>query len=98
MLERPVFLQGLFRYQGAGLDNPCPFASAVTYKVPEDKRAQLVYFRAGNPSDELVYVLFKRNSKAMRYFPVGARAASHVELGHEPGRIKTERFGPTGDA
>ncbi len=25
-------------------------------------------------------------------------AASLVELGHEPGRIKTERFGPTGEA
>src|SRR6266571_3873827 len=29
---------------------------------------------------------------------VEAAAASLVELGHEPGRIKTERFGPTGEA
>lgn len=29
---------------------------------------------------------------------VETAAASLVELGHEPGRIKTERFGPTGDA
>jgi assimilatory nitrate reductase catalytic subunit len=63
----------------------------VTYKVPEDKRAQLVYFRAGNPIDELVYILFKRNSKPMRYFPIGARPATHVELAVvedlEPGTI-----------
>ena len=29
---------------------------------------------------------------------VETAAASLVELGHEPGRIKTERFGPTGEA
>ena len=28
---------------------------------------------------------------------VETAAASLVELGHEPGRIKTERFGPTGE-
>ncbi|MBV8833430.1 MAG: hypothetical protein JO108_29890 [Acidobacteriaceae bacterium] len=91
MLEKPVFLQGLFPYQGAGLNKPRAFASALTYKVPEDKRAQLVYFRAGNPSDELVYVVFQRNRKPMRYFPIGARAATHVELAVvedlEPGTI-----------
>ena len=80
MLEKPVFLQGLFPYEGAGLNNPRRFTPELTYKVPEDRRAQLVYFRAGNPLDELVYVLFKRNGKPMRYFPVGAKAATHVEL------------------
>jgi len=29
---------------------------------------------------------------------VESAAASLVRLGHEPGRIKTERFGPTGEA
>ena len=29
---------------------------------------------------------------------VEAVATSIVELGHDPGRIKTERFGPTGEA
>jgi hypothetical protein len=80
MLEKPVFLEGLFRYPAAGLDNPRAFTSSVSYDVPDDKRAQLVYFRAGNPADDLVYVLFNRNSRPMRYFPVGARAATHVEL------------------
>jgi assimilatory nitrate reductase catalytic subunit len=80
MLERPVFLQGLFPYRSSGLNNPRPFTPELTYKVPEDKRAQLVYFRAGNPLNELIYVLFKRNGKPMRYFPVGAKADTHVEL------------------
>jgi hypothetical protein len=80
VLEKPVFLQGLFPYGGVGLTNPRPFVPELSYKVPDDRRAQLVYFRAGNPINELVYVLFKRNNKPMRYFPVGAKAASHVEL------------------
>lgn len=80
MLEKPVFLQGLFSYVGAGLNQPCAFASTVSYRVPLDRRAQLVYFRAGNPAEELVYALFQRDRKPMRYFPVGARAATHVEL------------------
>ena len=80
MLEKPVFLQGVFPYGGMGLTNPRPFVPELTYKVAEDKRAQLVYFRAGNPTDDLIYVLFKRNGKPMRYFPVGAKAATHVEL------------------
>ena len=80
MLEKPTFLQGLFPFEGAGLCQPKPFEPAVTYKVPFDKRSQLVYFRAGNPADDLIYLVFQRNGKPMRYFPVGAKAAMHVEL------------------
>src|SRR5579863_1031994 len=91
MLEKPVFLQGLFPFHGAGLNRPHPFTPELIYKVPNDRRAQLVYFRGGNPSDELIYVLFKRDSKPMRYFPIGAKAAVHVELAVvedlEPGTV-----------
>ena len=91
MLEKPVFLQGLFPFEGAGLNRPRAFTPALTYKVPPNKRAQLVYFREGNPADELIYVLFQRNSKPMRYFPVGAKGATHVELAVvedlEPGTV-----------
>jgi len=80
MLETPKFLQGLYSFEGAGLDKPVPLTPGVTYRVPFDKRSQLIYFRAGNPLSELIYILFKRDGKPMRYFPVGAKAASHVEL------------------
>jgi hypothetical protein len=80
MLETPVFLQGLYSFEGAGLDQPVALMPAIKYKVPFDKRSQLIYFRAGNPSSELIYVLFKRDGKPMRYFPIGAKAASHIEL------------------
>lgn len=80
MLEKPVFLQGLFPFEGAGLNKPRAVQPELSYKVPFDKRTQLIYFRAGNPTGELIYVLFKRNSRPMRYFPIGAKASVHVEL------------------
>lgn len=80
MLEKPFFLQGLYSFQGAGLEKPIALSPAITYKTPFDKRAQLVYFRAGNSCDEMIYLLFRRNAKPMRYFPVGAKSAMHVSL------------------
>ena len=80
MLEKPVFIQGLFSYVGSGLGNPAPFSPPVTYLVPPDRRAQTVYFRAGNPSPEMIYVVLTRRGIPMRYFPVGAKNAIHVPL------------------
>ena len=80
MLEKPVFLQGLFGYVGSGLGNPTAFSTPVTYLVPPDRRAQTIYFRAGNPSDELIYIVLTRHGTPMRYFPVGAKSAVHVPL------------------
>ncbi len=80
MLEKPVFLQGLFSYVGSGLENPTPFGPPVRYLVPPDKRAQTIYFRAGNPCPEMIYLVLTRRGVPMRYFPVGAKAACHVPL------------------
>ena len=65
MNETPKFIQGVFTYRGAGLTHPVPLTPAATYKVPFDKRAQLIYLRDG---------------KSMRLFPVGAKVAVHVPL------------------
>jgi hypothetical protein len=48
--------------------------------VPADKRAQLIYFRAGNSSGEMIYLVFIAGARTMRYFPVGAKGAIHVPL------------------
>jgi len=80
MLEKPKFLQGLFPFRGSGLEHAIPFSPELTYKVPFDKRSQLVYFRAGNSTSELIYLLVKRNNLPMRYFPVGAKDAVHISL------------------
>jgi hypothetical protein len=80
MLEKPAFIQGLFAYQGRGLESAIPFEPAVTYVVPSDKRAQTIYFRAGNAAAEMIYLVLTRNGEPMRYFPVGAKGAIHVPL------------------
>jgi hypothetical protein len=80
VLEKPAFIQGLFAWEGLGLDTPTPFAPRVVYKVPVDKRAQTVYFRAGNPSPEMIYLVLTAGGRAMRYFPVGEKGAIHVPL------------------
>ena len=80
MLEKPAFIQGLYGYEGAGLGKPISFQPRVTYVVPRDKRSQMIYFRAGNASGEMVYVALMRRGAVMRYFPIGAKGAVHVPL------------------
>lgn len=80
MLEKPAFIQGLFTYKGGGLDSPLRLDPPATYQVPADKRAQTIYFRAGNESHEMIYLVLTNGGKPMRYFPVGAKGAIHVPL------------------
>jgi hypothetical protein len=80
MLEKPAFIQGLFPFEGQGLAKPVSFDPPVTYTAPFDKRSQLIYFRAGNSSPELIYLALMRRGQVMRYFPVGAKGAIHVPL------------------
>jgi len=80
VLEKAAFIQGLFKWNGQGLETPVAFEPKVTYNVPADKRAQTVYFRAGNPLPELIYLVLTAGGRVMRYFPVGAKGAIHVPL------------------
>ena len=80
MLETPRFVQGIGTFVGKGLDSPIPFAPRLVYSVPHDKRAQLLYLRSGNSTDEMIYLLLSRNSRRMRYFPIAAKGAIHVQL------------------
>jgi hypothetical protein len=80
MLEQPQFLQGIFQFQGHGLDSPQPFSTPLVYTVPFDKRSQFIYFRAGNSSAELIYIALMKGGKPMRYFPIGAKESVHVPL------------------
>ena len=57
-----------------------PLSSTLSYVVPAGKRAQLLYLRAGNSTDELVSLIILRDGKPMRYFPLGAKADTHVSL------------------
>lgn len=80
MNEKPAFIQGLYTYEGCGLERPIPFQPRAVYVVPGDRRAQTVYFRAGNASPEMIYLVLTRRGEPMRYFPVGAKSAIHVPL------------------
>ncbi len=80
MLEKPAFIQGVFEFEGRGLNSPVSFPTPAIYKVPADKRAQTIYFRAGNASAEMIYLVLTRGGQPMRYFPVGAKGSVHVAL------------------
>jgi len=74
------FIQGAFSFTGRGLDSPHPLHDSARFTVPPDKRAQIIYVRAGNSSEALAYLVLSRDGKPMRYFPIGAKAGIHVPL------------------
>ncbi len=76
----PKFLNGVYSFSGAGLGKPALLDPSLVYNVAPDRRAQLVYLRAGNSADALVSLTLMRDGKPMRLFPVGAKAAEHVPL------------------
>jgi len=76
----PRFLQGVFALDGLGLDAARLLDPSLTYTVPAGASTQLVYFRGGNSSDELICVTLVRDGVPMRYFPIPARGATHVSL------------------
>src|SRR3954451_13846621 len=80
MTSRPRFLQGVFGFDGRGLDEPFLLDPSLTYVVPRDTEAQLVYLRAGNAASELITLIITRDGEPLRYFPVGAKPDTHVAL------------------
>jgi len=80
MISKPRFLQGAYAFTGAGLDKPVPLHSDLTYVVPPGITTQPLYFRGGNATDELVTAVLVRDGAPMRWFPIGAKAATDVAL------------------
>jgi assimilatory nitrate reductase catalytic subunit len=76
----PRFLQGVYRFEGKGLESPLSLDESLSYLVPPGMTTQPVYFRGGNSSAELIYLLLVRDGQPMRYFPIGARGDVHVPL------------------
>ena len=76
----PRIITGIFAFAGAGLHQAVPLDGAGPYTVPADRRAQLIYLRAGNSTDALVTLVLMRDGTPMRLFPVGARSGLHVPL------------------
>jgi len=80
MYTKAKFIQGIFNFEGRGLEAPIKLGPVASYKVPADKRAQIVYMRAGNSADALIVVSLMRDQQLTRYFPVGARQSIHIPM------------------
>jgi assimilatory nitrate reductase catalytic subunit len=80
MITQNRFLQGIYPFEGAGLDKPVPISADLSYLVPDGVISQALYFRGGNTTDELITVVLMRDGVPMRYFPIGARGDVHVPL------------------
>ena len=80
MISKPTFLQGIYAFEGSGIDKPVLLHPDLTYAVPPGITTQPLYFRGGNSTDELITVVLVRDGVPMRFFPLGARAAEHVAL------------------
>jgi assimilatory nitrate reductase catalytic subunit len=79
-LAAPRFLQGVYPFAGRGFFDVGPLNDALCYVVPEGAKAEVIYFRGGNLSDDLIYLALCVNSLPVRYFPVGPKADFHVPL------------------
>ena len=80
MIARNHFLQGIYSFEGAGLDKPAPLSAELTHVVPDGVISQALYFRGGNSTDELITIVLMRDGVPMRYFPIGAKSDVHVPL------------------
>jgi assimilatory nitrate reductase catalytic subunit len=80
MISQNRFLQGIYPFEGAGLDKPVPISPHLSHVVPDGVVSQALYFRGGNSSEELVTVVLMRDGVPMRYFPIGAKDGVHVPL------------------
>ncbi len=76
----PRFLQGVYPFIGRGIFELGPLNDALTYTVPDRKSLKVVYFRAGNLSEDLLYLTISANGVPIRYFPVGPKSDFHVPL------------------
>ncbi|WP_036264267.1 molybdopterin oxidoreductase [Methylocapsa aurea] len=80
MAETPRFMQGVYQFEGKGLDKPLPPQSKIAYTVPGDKRVRPIYVRAGNSSAEMVCLVLTSNGDPIRYCPIGAKSGIDVGL------------------
>jgi assimilatory nitrate reductase catalytic subunit len=76
----PRFLQGVYPFEGKGIESPYLLDPSLSYQVPPGFITQPVYFRGGNTAPELIYLVLMRDGTPMRYFPIGAKADVHVPL------------------
>ncbi len=80
MTSKNLFLQGIYPFEGAGLDAPATISEDLAHDVPDGVVNQPLYFRGGNTSTELVTVVLLRDGKPLRWFPMAAKGDVNVPL------------------
>lgn len=76
----PRFLQGVFPFVGRGIGDLTPLNDALSYRVPSGTAAEILYWRAGNVSEDLIYLALFADGRAIRYFPISPRGDVHIAL------------------
>lgn len=76
----PRFLQGVYPFLGRGIVELASINHDLSYEVPEGCTAEVLYARAGNSSDQFIYLALVANGKPIRYFPLAPSAHEHVPL------------------
>lgn len=77
---KPRFLQGVYPFAGRGVFDAVPLHDELRYIVPKDCQAEVIYFRAGNLSDDILYLAITTNDVPVRYFPISPKGDIHVPL------------------
>lgn len=75
----PRFLQGTFNFSGLGMESPIAL-EALNYQVPSHAQSKVVYFRAGNSSDDVINLTLLRDGETMRLFPLGMKSSMHFPM------------------
>jgi len=76
----PHFLQGVYPFVGDGIVNLASLNHDLAFTVPDGRSAEVLYVRAGNSSEELVYLALVADGKPIRYVPLGPSTNQHVPL------------------
>ena len=76
----PRFLNGAYAFTGQGYGAASLLHESLVYVVPSDKRAQLIYLRGGNSTDDMIYLSLMQDGRTARMFPVAANGGTHVPL------------------
>jgi hypothetical protein len=92
MIEsQPKFMNGVYSFVGSGYEKLAPVSDKLTYMVPPDKRAQLIFLRVGNSCAEMIYLVFMKDGTPMRYF----RSAPRTRCTCPSRSLRTSRRKPS---
>ncbi len=70
----PRFLHGVYPFVGRGVYELSPLSDSLSFTVPQHRTVETPYVRAGNSSDDLIYLAISANGSPVHYYPLGPRS------------------------